>query len=217
MTEKFKALSDKYIVGSYGPLEKALINHWILGRAAAMFVNFFFSRFTHAFQPGSYNTTLGRPVVVKDINGQYIGRWERLYIEGYVATMSRMLTNIFTTGKFKRWSDLNKTEQINLIKAITIAVEFAGVMLMYGALVQDDKNKNKPIPNWRIIRNVKYAMYSLLVLPTMIEWFRNPFAMVDILSGMFIDPWGNFKIRYPMKSQIDTIGEIIDEDWKKDE
>ena len=100
--------------------------------------------------------------------------------------------------------------------ALNLTLSIGGIM-MFAALVQgfnstDEERKKKPIPPYRLIRNIKYSLESLLVLPVIFEMIQSPFASMNILHNIFMDPFGNWRIaagKFPAPTQITSIEEVF--------
>jgi hypothetical protein len=85
------------------------------------------------------------------------------------------------------------------------------MIMIYNLLVSQDcseDEKDKPIPPLRMAKNIEYTYQSLLVIPLLIEMFKNPFAVVDIITGIFVDAYGEPRLKLPFKSQAEAFEEV---------
>jgi len=221
--KKFKVLADKYVTGAYDSKTKGLMASTILGKMFGMFKTWFQSRYTNAFAKHGYNENIGRYIPKKDVNGNWTAEWDRLETEGYITTMYSLFMHLLG-GNVRDWK-VTPTRKANIVKWITSVTLFLAVQGLYSVFVkqkEDDDRELAVIPDWRIIRNVRYGISSLMVIPTIIEMASHPFAAVDIVNSWFTDPMGNIKLfgNVPGKTQINTILEPFDirlEDLYKNE
>ena len=207
---KFKAIADKYVVGSYTPLDKSLIGNQIIGRAFAMFNHWFISRITNAFEKGEYIKSLGDYKTYRDENGEVMVGWERQFVEGYLRTMARYVNITWKTKSLKHFLNMTPVEKRNFAKlGTTIGLYFA-MYLLYTVLVDKDDDDDKPIPNWRLVRNMRYAYQSLLVLPTLSRTVNEPFAVFYILRNWLFNRNNEFVFNhYPGKATVTAFSEPL--------
>jgi hypothetical protein len=241
-TRKFKALADKYVVGSYDALPKSVIAQNVLGKLFSMFNIWFISRVSNAFQKGEHIETLGdwrishdeKGNVIYDEHGEPMVQFEKEFVEGYMRTITRYMGILLRYGKFD-YKNMTSNDKRNFMKFATSVALFFIMRALYLGLVDDDKDKDKsaklfwskmnfdkPIPNWRLIRNVMYSYESLLVLPTAIRTINEPFAVFQILRNYIFDRNNKMSFNnYPGKAAITAFkeplhamytGDIYDED-----
>lgn len=209
-SRRFKTIADKYIIGSYDDKTRSVLANFMVGRMVLMFNNWFMTRITNAVQRGEWSDELGQYTVEKDDAGNFIPKWQRLFVEGYMRTVTRHFGLFLRTGKvdYKNW---NQTEKANWVKFGTNLALFTTLFLLYKGLVDDQDDDEKPIPNWRLIRNARYAYESLLVLPTLIRLINEPFAAFYIMKDMIFDRFGRLSIKnFPGRGTIQAIKEPLE-------
>ena len=190
--QKFKFLADKYIVGAYDNLSRTLLDNFLIGRMFMQFSNWFMSRWSNAFRKGDWVSEGGKYIMIRDKNGNLLPKWEKMFVEGYMTTIAKMVVNSFRKGDISEFKNMDGYQKKNLAKGITSLSLFLLMTFLYGALVDDDDDDNKLLPNWRLIKNIKYATQSLLVLPAMFELVKDPFAALGIISRGLTDRYGKF-------------------------
>ena len=113
---------------------------------------------------------------------------------------------------------MNVQQQENLTKlGLNLMLSIGGLMLYY-SIVQsynapEEEKKKKPIPPYRLVRNFKYSLESLLVIPTMFEMLQEPFVSMNILKNIFMDPFGNWRFAagtISMPAQYTAVMEAIE-------
>lgn len=209
-SRKFRTFANKYVIGAYGNKEKSLLNHFLISKIFANLRNWTLTRLTNAFERKKEITEGGRYVVVKGEDGTFVPKWERLFVEGYVNTVIRSAGMVMKSG-FGVIKRLEPHEKRNLVKAGMNVAMYVGLLLMYNLLVKTDMDDDEEvgfIPEWRIIKNFKYALDSIFSLFIIYDMVSKPFAMIDILSGMWGEVIGLFtkgKVNnYPFRTQIGT-------------
>jgi len=215
---KFKAYANRYIVGNYDNKSKPVFGNVIVGRLFGMFKNFMTNRINNAFIRGQYVDGLGQYVTrleISDVDGKpaYVTKWEAEFVEGYLKTITRTLNEAIKARDIRYWHNLNDSEKRNVIKGGVNLSAWLFMLIVYSMLVGDDwdeAEKEGKIPPYRILKNFKYSYQSLLAVPLLFEAAKNPFAIVDISTGLFTDIYGNFDLsRYPGKTQFNSISEAI--------
>ena len=215
---KFKFLADKYVIGAYDNKTRSLLNNYLIGKMFFQLRNWTVTRITNAIEEKKFLAEGGRYIVVRNKEGELVPQWERMMVEGYVNTIIRNIVLTVKSRSIKNWKNLNYMEKRNLTKAGANVAMFTVMMLMYNLLViedEDDPDELGVIPDWRILRNIKYAAQSIFIFPILLEFISRPFAMVDIIASLWIGIFENiFNVKlenigstYPGKSQIYTVGE----------
>lgn len=208
-----KFLSDKYVVGSFDNMVRSVIGAGTLGKAFTMFRTWFMSRVTNAVSDGYWLDGGGFYVATKDEDGKTIAKWQRIWVEGYSRTLIDFAKAISQGRGRAYWNNMNATQAENLTKlALNLALSIGGLVL-YNALVQgfnapEDERKKKPLPPYRVIRNIKYSLESLLVLPTAFEIFTSPFTAMNIMENLFMDPFGGWRFQIGQVPQVKMFEEL---------
>jgi hypothetical protein len=220
---KFKALGDKYIVGAYDDKTKAMLGQTLTGRMAGMFHTYLTSMIQNAFQKRTPIDELGKRIVVLDREGNRVAEWERLYVEGYVTTIVTYLKSLYTylrTGD-KQYLKLDKLGQYNMYKVLTMLLLYLFITGLYklGVDEKDDKDDDDdPIPEYRLIKNFKYAAFGLFTIPAALNLFERPWAAASMAKRMFQNQYGQMKLDNMVniipvyKSTIEPITEVIKND-----
>lgn len=214
---KFKAYANRFIVGNYDNKSAALLGNVFLGRLFSMFKKFMESRINNALIHGQYVKGSGQYVVeereTKDIDGStvYITKWESVMVEGYLRTIFRTMNEAVAARDLKYWSKLQDYEKANVVKGATNIAGFIFMSLIYSLLVSDDWDENEndhKLPPLRVLKNFKYSYQSLLAVPLLYEAVQNPFALIDISTGLFVDSFGKFKFTPPFVAQVKQFKEF---------
>jgi hypothetical protein len=179
----------------------------LLGRIFGMFKTFMMNRINNAFAKGGQIEGAGKYVpVIIDKDGQevMVAQWENEMVEGFLNTTYKALYNLIINRDLKTYSKLKDFEKKNLVK---MAVNLSTTIFMFLIYTQfvakdwDDDDIDKPLleggklPPYRLLKNWMYTYQSILAVPLLYESITNPFAIVDIATGMFSDIYGNFDIR----------------------
>ena len=213
-----KFLSDKYVVGSFDNMVRAMIGAGTLGKAFSIFKTWFFARVTNAFQDGYYLDSGGFYVVEKDADGNMAAKWQRIWVEGYIRTFLKFQRAVLHGRGITYLKNMNVQQQENLTKlGLNLMLSIGGLILYY-SIVQsynapEEEKKKKPIPPYRLVRNFKYSLESLLVIPTMFEMLQEPFVSMNILKNIFMDPFGNWRFAagtISMPAQYTAVMEAIE-------
>ena len=202
----FKTLADKYVVGAYGNMEKNMLANYTLGRMGMMFTTWFMTKISNAWKRGTYLDELGYIDIKYDDAGNPIPFWQREWTEGYMNTVLNIGKKLFLEGDIKQFSNLKPHEKYNLIKFSMTMATFLSTFIMYGLFVRGGMfgdDEDKPIPEWRMIRNVSYAGSSLFTLPIIADKLDSPFAVSGIMRRAFIQGigsagWQNLRYVVPL-------------------
>jgi len=208
----FKALADKYIIGAYDNKTRSLWANYMIGKMFLMFKNWMVTRYQNALSERKYLEEGGKLVIVRDENGELGARWERIMTEGYMTTVFEYIRDSVLDKRMIKWGELDDVKKYNIIKASVNLAAYTMMFAAYNLLVSDKDDDDKPIPDWRIIRNFKYAYQSLLILPMIIEAIEKPFATVSILTSFWNNPFGEASIeKLPIVRQAMTVVEPFQE------
>jgi hypothetical protein len=243
----FKALADKHIVGAYGPIERGILGHTMVGKMAGMFTTWFMTKVSNAYKQGSFIDELGYYKITMDVHGNYIPQWQREWTEGYLNTVWRY-TKALGRGDMAAFKNMQPHEKKNIIKyALTVAT-FLSSWIAYGLFVEDPERRKRlvelrdtdpekyeeAIKYWRWVRvklgmnaegyidetravkNAKYALASLFVIPIVLEKLDSPFAVTGIVrrslsqgTGLLGGDWEKLKYTMPAGSGYFTVEEQI--------
>lgn len=213
---KFKVYANRYIIGNYDNKSSAPLGNVFVGRLFMMFKKFAESRINAAFISKTKVDGLGKFVAykTKDSDGKdvWLTKWEHEMVEGYLVTIKNALFDAYKAKDIHFWQKLDGSEKTNIIRGITTLSTYIFMAIIYSLLVADDwddkeKNKNK-LPPLRILKNFKYSYQSLFVLPLLLESFEHPFAAIDIVTGLFTDTFGNYKLKVPFEGQYSAMREF---------
>jgi len=211
----FKVLSDKYIIGAYDNKTRSLWANYMIGKMFLMFKQWMITRFENAFAVEKTLDEGGKVEMIKDENGEWTAQWERVMVDGTVSTVYGYIRDSILAKKPLSLKNLSASKKYAMTKATMNLAMYTFMYFLFAQLVDqgEDEDKDKPIPNWRIVKNFRYAYQSLLVWPMMIEGVTRPFPAVDILAGFWQDMFGNFKLKNaPFANQgYDLIEPLIDE------
>ena len=178
----FKTYAEKYIVGSYGPIEKNLMGQFFVGRLFMMFSTWFSAKMALAFKKGTEIDDLGYYKFIEDKNGNLIPQWQREFTEGYLVTVYRMTYDLLVNRDVSQFRNMKPYEKRNWVRAVVTVATFAMARIMYNMLVAGTEEEDDPINESRLVRNWYFAGSSLLVLPHILEKVSSPFAVVGILN-----------------------------------
>ena len=207
----FKVLSDKYVVGAYTSDSRSILNNYTLGRAALMFSNWFIGRFSNAFGQSKYSKEGGR-LVVRDINGEPVAKWEELFIEGYATTAWRYMA-LLARGDMKAIRAMSQEEKRNVAKAGSVIGTWGLFYLMAKFLLSQKDDDDKPIPNMMLTRAIFNAANGLLVIDHVKERMGTAFPGPSILlNGFFtkygVFSWNNLRNITPLSRTYDFADEL---------
>ena len=206
----FKVLADKYVVGSYTSDSRSVLNNYTLGRAALMFSNWFIGRFSNAFSTSKYSKEGGR-LVVRDIDGKPVAKWEELFIEGYAHTAWRFMSYL-ARADMKAVRSMSLQEKRNVVKTGGIIGTWGLFYLMSKFLLSQKDDDDKPIPNMMLTRAIFNAANGLLVIDHVQERLGTAFPGPSILlNGFFtkygVFSWSNLKNITPLSRTYDFLDE----------
>lgn len=212
---KFKILADKYIIGAYDHMTKSNMANFLVGRMFNMFKQYLSSKIDNAIQKGEYIEDLGW-WKVKEVDGQMVAHWERVFVEGYMRTMLRMTNETMKTRSVANWANMETHEKYNMAKMAVMVGMFLTTYLVYNGLVnEDDDDEYGLISDYRFVRNLKYAYSSIFAMPEMFKAFDAPFAIVGFLKRAFFGHFGDIQLKnmlhlLPLYSSYETVAEPFD-------
>lgn len=134
-----------------------------------------------------------------DREGNRVAEWERLYVEGYVITIVTYLKSLYTylrTGD-SQYLKLDKLGRYNMYKVLTMLMLYLAITGLYklGVDKKDDKDDDdNVIPEYRLIKNFKYASFGLFTIPAALNLFDRPWAAASMAKRMFQNQYGQMKL-----------------------
>ncbi len=216
---KLKEVADTYVVGAFDAEGKQAAGMILFGRMFQMFKTWAGRAMSNAFGRRDKISALGRRVIEEDMYGNRIAKWEPLEVEGYMRTLGKM-SRLLLTGHA---SDIRmgKVERTNMKRVAAYVATYGFGMLLYTLLFEgwdDDDDDTKRIEGifteYRLTKNIKYALESLNIFHTTLEWAISPFASTSIATRYVTDPMGNLTLtggRRPFEGQINTFTEFFEE------
>jgi len=204
----FKALSDMYIVGEFDKKTASILSNYAFGQSILFLNRWLVSAWHNAFgKPGRFKQqggvltlekdSQGNPL--KDEEGNYIPKWERLSAEGYVNTFWKwalyQVSNMKNPDRVK-WSQMDAWQKRNIAKfGITMSILGAANLIFLALRYIKVGDDDIPIADLRPMQPVKLAINSLLVLPQVIQLLTNPLAGTSILTRGFTTAYGDLDYR----------------------
>ena len=184
-----------------------LLGSTVLGKQFKVFRTWMTSKLNVIYSEKQFVNKGGRLVMVKDENGNYLGKWERKQLEGWSNTWARLMGEAVKARSLTplQWSRLNQDEKQNIARGgLTISM-FLFMTLLAQALIDDDDNdpldlvdkktgRKKHVPGIRFYKNFQYSLSSLLLVEDVFQFFANPFVGFNILKKTFVDYQGNIDI-----------------------
>jgi len=213
-SRKFKNISDMFVVGAYTDKEKVMLTHYTLGRFFAVFRNYLFTHVQNAVMKGHYIGDVGRYKVKKDAHGKPMAEWERLYMEGWVRTATRMIGDVVKTRSLDNFKNMSESEKYNWLRIASKTLMVLGVSMLYNMSVKDDDDdKTGFVPDWRILRNIKYSYAGVFALFDS-GIISSPFAIISVFKRILTNPIGEFEVENiqrfaPGYTTIETLYEPI--------
>lgn len=205
--ENLKWLSDRYVAGTYDPVSMTLLGSTVLGKQFKVFRTWMTSKLNVIYSEKQFVNKGGRLVMVKDENGNYLGKWERKQLEGWSNTWARLMGEAVKARSLTpfQWSRLNQDEKQNIARGGLTVSMFLFMTLLAQALIDDDDNdpldlvdkktgRKKHVPGIRFYKNFQYSLSSLLLVEDVFQFFANPFVGFNILKRSFVDYQGNIDI-----------------------
>jgi len=176
------------IIGGYSNPDRVNLGNLFIGNLFTKMKNYIFTAYQDAFQSKGYTKRGGKLRVIKQKDGSYQSRIEKMIVEGYNITFLRHIQEMYKTKSLKQWSKMEPFERANYRKLGMRVAAMIAMYIVYNILVNLKRNPDdddKPIPENRLVRNWIYAADSILVLPQLLEIAKNPFSTISI-----IDRWG---------------------------
>jgi len=219
---KIKTVASKYVLGPYETNERAMLNHFLLGRMFGQFRQFMFSRIDNAFSSGGYIEDIGSWKVVKDVDGKEMVVWEKRFAEGYLISVMNAAKQLYNYVRTGEKVNLNNVQKQNLMRAAARVAVFLMLYMLYNGITDEDDDDDDigVIGERRFIKNIKFAYQEFLIVsPTL--WIRtasSPFAVTSIIARAFDDrfkssPVNNFaKVLVPGYSTVTTMMELTKSD-----
>lgn len=203
---KFKAYADRFVIGYQDKKSQPIFGNMLLGRVFGMFKTFMINRLNNAFMPLAEVEGAGKYIaVIEDHDGTevMVAHWENEMVEGFINTTFKTLSHLVKHRDLSVFSKLKSHEKRNLVKMGVNLSATIFMFLMYNLLVAkdwDDDDIDKPlleggkIAPYRMVKNWLYTYQSILAIPLLYDAIKNPFAIVDISTGMFTNVYGKFDI-----------------------
>jgi hypothetical protein len=216
----FRTLGDKYVVGAYSNKERSMLAATLIGRMFLMFRNWMMSRVENAVGAHKTLESISHVHMVKDDQGNFYPEWQRYMTEGYLTTVFDGIKHVIVDRNFNSYAHMTALQKQNYVKLAVNLAMFTTMMAMYNLFVHDKKKEKgmsdrqkfestKFIPDIRMVRNIKYAYESLLVLPMIADMFTKPYAAPDILGPYWQTIFGTAtKNAIPFSSQYKTLEEL---------
>ena len=219
---KIRAVVSKWIIGPYETNERAMMNHYILGRMFSQFKQFMYSRVDNAFASGEYIEDIGSWKVVKDADGKEMVAWEKRFCEGYMISLLNSVKEVYKYLRTGKKVELNDVQKQNILRAASKVAVFLTLYMLYNGLTDEDDDDDDigVIGERRFLKNIKFAYQEFLIVSPQL-WVRtvsNPFALTSIIGRAFDDrfsssPFNNFaKVLLPGYTTVTTTSEMFKSD-----
>ena len=199
-----KAMTDKFIMGSYTDTEKNLANQNILGQSFMQFRQYVPDMIANKFGKKKYLDDIVRPVIVEK-DGEKIVQYQRRISQGQVGVVWDLASDaIKLKSGIASWKSLAPEQKQQVYRLAMDLALFATLYMAYSFgtayMAPDDDTRGKKLQKLRSLKLMRTFQYT----------------MFDMLGGLSLSFYKGFMDHpIPVLNKISSLYELISGDFSE--
>ena len=191
---RFKAVADKWVIGSYSLDAAAFARHKLFGKLIFMFRAFAPDKFANLGLGVSdaKSVMISHRTVVRDENGNLISKREQQQIVGTLQSFVKAIDTLWSLRKltFDEANKLTATEKANIYRALSMVIAMFGLFLLYGKFKDKEDRTKYLIDFYDLIQDMN-------VFGQIEDFNRSPVPLLSgahrMLNTLLKDPLGMWR------------------------